>query len=240
MHKIWRLAILLALITSACRIEVNLDLVLDEEGSGTYTSEVGYDEEIEQAASGFIDIGEVLSAFDFGVPDSAATERVNGDMTYSVVTASFSDAAELAQTIQTTIDENPFDRFQIDVNDEGATVDLALEIPEDTANQLAGAEDLPGQLEAVITIRVTMPGRVTSSNADRTIGNNELIWDVDFTDPNVVIQAESTFVEDGFPFWIIILLMLVAGALAAWWFWSKHQQDAAIAQIEAARQTSET
>jgi hypothetical protein len=238
MHKIWRLAILLALITASCRIEVNLDLVLEEDGSGTYTSEVGYDDEIQQAASGFIDIGELLSAFDFGVPDAAATERIDGDMTYSVVASSFTDAADLANAIQTSIAENPFERFQLEVTEEGATVDLAIQIPEDTANQLADASALAERLEAAIVIRVTMPGQVVSSNADRTIGDNELIWDIDFTDTNVVVQAESTFVEEGFPFWIIILVLLVAGALGAWWYWSKRQQDAAIARIEAARETA--
>lgn len=239
MHKIWRLAILLALITASCRIEVNLDLVLEEDGSGTYTSEVGYDEEIQQAVSGFIDIGEVLSAFDFGVPDATATERIDGDMTYSVVASTFSDAADLAAAIQTNLEDNPFDRFQIDANEDGATVDLAIEIPADIANQLAEAGTIAETLDAAIVIRITMPGRVVSSNADRTIGENELIWDVDFTDTNVVVQAESTFVEDGFPFWIIILVLLVGAALGAWWYWSKRQQDAALASIEAARETTE-
>jgi hypothetical protein len=50
----------------------------------------------------------------------------------------------------------------------------------------------------------------------------------------VVITAESTFQEEGFPYWIIILIVLVAGALVAWWLWSRRQQDAAVARVEAA------
>ena len=236
MHKFWRLAILLALITASCRIEANLDLVIEEDGSGTYASEVGFDEEIQQAFAAFGDPDEFLSALDFGVPNSTTSERIDGDMTYSVVASSFEDASELATTIQDSVEGNPFDRFEIAVDEDGAKVDAAIALPEAITGPLGEAGDLASQLDASITVKVTMPGRVITSNADRTIGTNELLWDIAFTDTEVIIQAESTFREDGFPFWIIILTALVAGALGAWWLWSKRQQDAAISRIEAARE----
>ncbi len=234
MHKLWRIAILLALITSACRIEANVDLVIEEDGSGTYASEIGYDEELAEALGGFIDIGDALSSFEFGVPNSTTSERVEADMTYSVVSSSFDDANTLATQIQENLEDNTFDRFDLSVDEEGATVDLALQIPEDIAGQLSQAGGLADTLNAEFQISVTMPGRIVSSNADRTV-DNQLIWEVDFTDPDVVITAESTFQEDSFPFWIIILLILVAAALAGWWFWSRRQQQDAVARIEAAQ-----
>ena len=234
MHKLWRLAILLALITASCRIEANLDLVIEADGSGSYTSEVGFDEEIQQALSAFGDPDELLSALDFGVPGASTSERGEGDMTYSVVTLSFDDASQLTTVIEDSVEGNPFDRFTIMVDEDGARVDASFELPESFTSAVSEAGDLASSLDAAITVRVTMPGRVVSSNADRTIGNNELVWDIAFTETQVTIEAESTFKEDGFPFWIIILVLLVAAALVAWWLWSKRQQDAAVARIEAA------
>jgi hypothetical protein len=238
MHKLWRLAILVALITASCRIEANLDLAIEDDGSGTYTAEVGLDEELQQALAAIGDPDEILSALDFGVPDASTSERIEGDMTYSVVTATFDDASELTEMIREGVDGNPFERFDITVDDEGARVDAAVQLPEGLTSTIAGAEDLPANLEAAVTIQIAMPGRVVSSNADRTIGTNELVWDIDFTDTEVVIEAESTFQEDGFPFWIIALVLLVAAALVAWWLWSKRQEETAIARIEAAGDSS--
>ncbi len=236
MRKLWRIAILLALVTTACRIEANLDLVIEEDGSGTYTSEVGFDEEVQQALSVFGDTDELLGALDFGVPGASTSERVEGDMTYSVVTSPFSDASELTQIILDNVEgENPFDRFEIDVTDDGATVDALGRLPEGFAGALGAAPDLGETLDAAIAVKITMPGRIVSSNADRTVGDNQLVWDLGFSDTEVVIEAESTFKEDGFPFWIIILVILVAAALAGWWFWSKRQEQSAIASIEAAQ-----
>lgn len=234
MHKLWRLAILIALITASCRIEANLDLVIDDDGSGTYTAEVGLDEELQQALAAFGDPDEILSTLDFGVPNATTSERVEGDMTYSVVSATFDDASELTEMIQEGVDGNPFDRFEITVDDDGARVDAAIELPEAFTSAVADAGDLATTLDAAITIEIAMPGRVTSSNADRTIGTNELVWDVDFTDSEVVIEAQSTFQEDGFPIWIFFLVLLVAAALVAWWLWSRRQEEAAVARIEAA------
>lgn len=236
MRKLWPIAILLALMTTACRIEANLDLVIEEDGSGTYTSEVGFDEEVQQALSVFGDTDELLGALDLGVPDASTSERIEGDMTYSVVTSEFADAGELTQIILENVEgDNPFDSFAIDVTEDGATVDASVRLPEGLAGTLGGAPDLGDALDASIAVKITMPGKIVSSNADRTIGDNQLVWDIGFTDTEVVIEAESTFKEDGFPFWIIILVILVAAALAGWWFWSKRQEQSAIASIEAAQ-----
>ena len=156
-------------------------------------------------------------------------------MTYSVVSSNFEDASELTAMIQDSVEGNPFDRFTIDVNEDGANVNASIVLPESLTGAVSQAGDL-SNLDAAITVRITMPGRVVSSNADRTIGNNELVWDIAFTDTQITIEAESTFKEDGFPFWIIILVLLVAAALAAWWLWSKRRQDAAVARIEAAQE----
>jgi hypothetical protein len=239
MHKLWRLAILIALITASCRIEANLDLAIEDDGSGTYTAEVGLDDELRQALAAFGDPDEILSTLDFGVPNASTSERVEGDMTYSVVTASFDDASELSEMIQEGVDGNPFERFDITVDDEGATVNAAIQLPEALTSAVAEAEDLPSTLEAAVTIQLEMPGRVVSSNADRTIGTNELVWDIDLTDAEVLIEAQSTFQEDGFPFWIIVLVLLVAAALVAWWSWSKRQQEAAVARIDAANESTD-
>ena len=157
-------------------------------------------------------------------------------MTYSVVTSQFSDASELTQIILENVEsDNPFDRFAIEVTDDGAVVDALVRLPEGIAGTLGAAPDLSDTLDASISVKITMPGRIVSSNADRTIGDNQLVWDIGFTDTEVAIEAESTFKEDGFPFWIIILVILVAAALAGWWFWSKRQEQRAIASIEAAQ-----
>ncbi len=236
MRKLWPIAILLALVTTACRIEANLDLVIEEDGSGTYTSEVGFDDEVQQALSVFGDTDELLGALDLGVPGATTSERVDGDMTYSVVTSDFADASELTEIILENVEnDNPFESFEIEVTDEGATVDASVQLPEGIAGTLGGAPDLADTLDASIAVKITMPGRIVSSNADRTVGDNQLVWDIGFADTEVIIQAESTFQEGGFPFWIIILVILVAAALAGWWFWSRRQEQAAIQSIEAAQ-----
>lgn len=234
MHKLWRFGIVIALITTACRAEANLDLVIAEDGSGSYTSEVGLDEELREVLSTFGDPDELLSALDFGVPGANTSERVDGDMTFVVVTSDFDDVAELASTIRNSVEGNPFERFEIIVDEDGARVDAAIEFPEQITGALQEAENFADQLEATITVRITLPGRIVSSNADATVGD-ELVWNVSLSEPEVVIQAESTLKENGFPLWIIVLLFLVGGVLAAWWLWSRRQEQAAIASIEAAQ-----
>ena len=170
MHKLWRLAILLALITPSCRIEANLDLVIDEDGSGSYTSEVGFDEEIQQALSTFGDPEELLSALDFGVPGASTTERVEGDMTYSVVTSSFDDVSELTTIIQDSVDGNPFEQFEIVVDEEGARVDASIELPDKSATT-----NSTSSLQAAWLSTNTSNPSSSSGCSERASNSNRLI-----------------------------------------------------------------
>ena len=221
MGKLWRLAMILALVAVACRAEANVVLDIAEDGSGTYTVELGLDDELQELLAGFTGgEGGLIPGFDFGAlglddnPLDSIPSRTDGDMTYYGNSATFATLDELKALIANAAGEgNNFDAFDVTLEDEKVRVSATAGAPGD----LAGDVDLPISLdffESAFTasVIIDMPGTVTEHNADEVLPDGSLKWDISLTD-GVDIQALSDLSESSFPWVFVIVILVLLAAL---------------------------
>jgi hypothetical protein len=243
MRKYTLIFIVLTLVLAACRIESNIGLDIAEDGSAKLTIEVGFDDEflalLGSQGGGFTEddlLGDLISG-----TDGEFTERREGDMNYFATTT---DIADLS-TWDGDVDTAGFSNFSYSFDDEGARLSASL-VPDDSSG-LGG--DLGFDPSAITddfisaNLVVTMPGTVTSHNADE-VRNGALVWNIGLTGTTEV-SAESTFGGSDFP-WLVILLIVVliaalVGAIVALIVSRKsnERQLAAIHAAKAAQLTSE-
>ncbi len=211
MRKMWPLLAALVVLTSACRLETNVTIDVNDDGSGTITTELGLDQEMQDLLESFGGGEDLLSGLDFG--DASPTEtRVEGDMTFFGASQTFTDPSEVQSLLDENQDQASFEDFQLTVDEEGAVL-IARTGP------LGDQEGLdPGSLPfdpSTITdevfaanIFVRMPGNVTEHNADEVLSDGTLRWGISLTDP-LDISAESSFGGGGVP-WLPIGIAAVA------------------------------
>ena len=245
MRKIWLLAIAAALLSTACRIETNILINLNEDETGSFGFEFGMDEEFraliaEQGepfggAELFEGIGaELFEGIGAELPGGIVTERTEGDMTFSLVTVDF-DGAEAFQQL---IAEGAGTSGDIDVTwtDDSVSITATLEgTGEDGGilGDLGGAAggdlggDLGGDFDFGLSgfadnffsgsVIVSMPGTVGTNNADRVLEDGRLVWDLSLDGGNIEIQAVSDLGGGSiFPAWAVLILVLVALAILLW------------------------
>jgi len=231
MRKIWLLAIAAALLSTACRIETNILINLNEDETGSFGFEFGMDEEFRALIA---EQGDAFSEADFfegigaDLPGGIVTERTREDMTYSVYTVDFDDA-EAAQWL---IGEAAGTGGDIDVTwtDDSVSITATLGgTGEDGGifGDLGGAAggDLGGDPEDDFfsgfaddffsgSVIVSMPGAVGTNNADRVLEDGRLAWDLSLDGGDIEIQAVSDLGGGSiFPAWAVLLLVLVALAI---------------------------
>ena len=240
----WLLLLPAALLLTSCRADITLEFDLEEDGSGSYQTEVGVDDALLESLSRFADPSTLLSSLDFGIAGSEVEERKEGEMNITTIRGTFADVAEFTRLVQAETEEGLFDDFQLSVDEEGAVVDARITLPE-TLTQFADQAALLGGDDADFSasIVIEMPGRITEENATRRAGENRLVWDLELTDTEIDIEAASTFKEAGFPWWIAGIALLAAAILGGWWWWSRRQRAnvrARLAQAEASRNDAMT
>ncbi len=214
MRRVFILIAAIALLTAACKIETNYAATLNADGTGTIAAEIGLDEE----AQAFLQGEDPLA----DAPEDAETStETRGDMTFYVATRTFSSPAELIAF--STEDDGLFSTFDATftntrVTVRGTTSDAGGGFFDD--GDLEGFD--PGLIEDSFSasVRITMPGKVLDSNADRTDGNT-LIWDIPLMGGTVDVRAESDPSQSaggggGFPMWLIIVIVVVVVAAAGY------------------------
>jgi hypothetical protein len=230
----------LALLLSACRIESNIILDINEDGSATVGVEVGFDEEIRDLMSqGGGDPSDLLSELpDLGGEDVEPIERVEGDMT-------FYGAETSVENLETYdfggLQGESFSEFVYEFDDNSAT--LAATVDATGIGDLGG-DDLPidpAQITADIfaaRVVITMPGTVTEHNADEVSGDGTLIWNLPLAGSKDIF-ATSTFGSTT-PSWIWFLVggILIVGIIAAVAavMTSRKDSEKAVAQAAAAHE----
>jgi hypothetical protein len=208
---------LLAIALTACRVESNVILNIEEDGSATVGAELGMDEEFQALIS---DSGAAPDDLfgnlpDFGEGDVVTTERTEGDMTYFGVTTSVDD---LSSFDVSAAQADVFTSFEYQSDDESATLKATI-----AATDLGdfGDGDLPIDPSQITddffsaNVIVRMPGTVKESNADSVLSDGALVWKIPFTG-TVDISATSTFGETSRS-WILlaVLVVLLIGIVAA-------------------------
>lgn len=224
MRRLFILVAAIALLTAACKIETNVEVVLNADATGTVASEIGLDEDAQAFLQG-------QDPFE-DVPEGAVTRtEQRGDMTYYIVSQPFSSADQLAELA--TGEDGLFDTLETSFSGSRVTVRGTTM---DSGGGLMDTGDFgeldPGIIEDSFsaTIRITMPGRVTDSNADTTDGST-LTWDVPLLGGSIEVRAESDPTRTpsgggGFPVWLIIVIVVVAAGAAGYVVMSRRKSSA--------------
>ncbi len=250
MRKIWLLALVAALLTTACRIETNVLIDLNADGTGSFGFEFGMDDEFRQliaAEGGGFDLDDIFGGLGGDLPGATFTERTEGDMMFTVFTVDFDGAGEFQELIAAgagtggDIDVQwTEDSVAINATLEGTGGDGGLDLLGDAGGDF-GDFDLGASFAESFfsgSVIVGMPGEVTSHNADRVLSDGRLQWDLSLDGSDVEISAVSDLSGGGgFPAWVLLLMILLALAIILWLF-SVQRRRTAIAAIEATAVTT--
>ena len=216
MRKYLLIFAMLAIVLTACRIETNVNLDIEEDGSAVVLVEVGMDDEFREAMTGQTGateedfINEILS---FG--DTSLVQRSEGDMTYFGAAQEIDD---LSQGLPLDAAEDMFTAFNYSFDEDGAKLTASIQSA-DTAG-LGDFGDFGGLGEGLIgdifsaNVIVQMPGNVTSHNADE-VRDGALVWQIPLTG-TLDIQAESSFGTSSSNWiWFAIAAVVIVGVVSA-------------------------
>ena len=216
MRKYLLIFAMLAIVLTACRIETNVNLDIEEDGSAVVLVEVGMDDEFREAMTGQTGateedfINEILS---FG--DTSLVQRSEGDMSYFGAAQEIDD---LSQGLPLDAAEDMFTAFNYSFDEDGAKLTASIQSA-DTAG-LGDFGDFGGLGEGLIgdifsaNVIVQMPGNVTSHNADE-VRDGALVWQIPLTG-TLDIQAESSFGTSASNWiWFAIAAVVIVGVVSA-------------------------
>jgi hypothetical protein len=228
MRRLIVFASLFALVATACQIETNFEGIINADGSGKIITEVGFDDE---AAEFFL--GEGADPFGDSPfsddPRATTREEVRGDMTFYITEVEV-DTVEEIEALLLAQDDAILSEFDITVTD-----DLVSVTGRASAEQAFGddfGEFDPALIEDSLSanVRLTLPGAITSHNADSQSGNT-LTWEVPLFGGDLVIDAQSDPTGSpagdggGFPVWLIaVIAIAVLGA--GWWYMNNKGKGA--------------
>lgn len=207
----------LALVLSACRIESNIILNINEDGSATVGAEIGFDEEmLDLVTQGGGDPSDILGDLpDLGGDGVEPIQRVDGDMTYYGVTTNIDD---LSTYDFDGFEGEAFSEFSYQFDSNSAT--LAATVDATGVGDLGG-EDLgidPAEITGDIfsaRVLVAMPGTIAEHNADEVMSDGTLVWNLPLSGSKDVF-ATSTFGSSSFNWiWLLVGGVLLIGVIAA-------------------------
>lgn len=213
MRKYLILFALLALALTACRVESNVILDIEEDGSAVVGAEIGFDEEFRELLT---DMGQDPDDVFGGLPDFGddvvESERTEGDMTFYVVTTAIED---LSTFDSSTAGGDMFSTFSYTFDDETATLSATVD-----ATDIGDAGgDLPIDPSMITddifsaSVVVSMPGTVTSHDADEVRSDGTLVWEIPFTGSKTI--SATSDLSSGIPSNLIVIILVVLMVVAA-------------------------
>jgi len=218
MKKLLLLIAGIALLTVACRAEMNVIVDINEDQSGTAAFEFGLDEEflgVIESTGGSVD--DLFGELDLGTDDGEATVRTEGDMTFTGVTKEFTDVNEAMDELTGVTDsEDPlFQDFSFTMDDQTAELAAKVSAPEEDLGDIGlDPSALTGDLFAANFI-LGLPGTVVEHNADEVLADGRLRWDLPILGGEKDIYAKSEFGGSSLWWlWIVLGVVLVVGAAA--------------------------
>ncbi|MCL1600842.1 MAG: hypothetical protein M3112_04810 [Actinomycetia bacterium] len=234
----------LALLLSACRIESNIILDINEDGSATVGAEVGFDEDmLDLVSQNGGDPADLLSELpNFDGEEVEPINRVEGDMTFFGFTTTVED---LSTYDFAGLQGETFSEFIYESDDSSATLTATVDA---TGIGDFGGGELPIDPSEITAdlfsarVLVTMPGSVTEHNADEITGDGTLIWNLPLSG-SVDMFATSTFGSNTAPFWFWVvvggILIFGTGAAIAAVMRSRKNSEKAVAAAAASYQQPE-
>jgi hypothetical protein len=218
MKKLLLLIAGIALLTVACRAEMNVIVNINEDQSGTVAFEFGLDEEflgIIESTGGSVD--DLFGELDLGTGEGEATVRTEGDMTFTGVTKEFTDVNEAMDELTGVSDsEDPlFQDFSFTMDDKTAELTARISAPEEDLGDIGlDPSALTGDLFSANFI-LGLPGTVVEHNADDVLADGRLRWDLPILGGEKDIYAKSEFGSSNLWWlWIVLGVVLVVGVAA--------------------------
>jgi hypothetical protein len=218
MKKLLLLIAGIALLTVACRAEMNVIVNINEDQSGTVAFEFGLDEEflgIIESTGGSVD--DLFGELDLGTDEGEATVRTEGDMTFTGVTKEFTDVNEAMDELTGVSDsEDPlFQDFSFTMDDKTAELTAKISAPEEDLGDIGlDPSALTGDLFSANFI-LGLPGTVVEHNADDVLADGRLRWDLPILGGEKDIYAKSEFGSSNLWWlWIVLGVVLVVGVAA--------------------------
>ncbi len=218
MKKLLLLIAGIALLTVACRAEMNVIVDINEDQSGTAAFEFGLDEEflgIIESTGGSVD--DLFGELDLGEEGGEATIRTEGDMTFTGVTKDFTDVNEAMDELTgVTGSEDPlFQDFSFTMDDKTAELTARISAPEEDLGDFGlDPSALTGDLFSANFI-LGLPGTVVEHNADEVLADGRLKWDLPILGGEKEIYAKSEFGGSSLGWlWIVLGVVLVVGVAA--------------------------
>jgi hypothetical protein len=216
MRKYLLIFAMLAIVLTACRIETNVNLDIEEDGSAVVLVEVGMDDEFREAMTGQTGateedfINEILS-----IGDTSLVQRSEGDMSYFGAAQEIDD---LSQGLPVEAANEMFTAFDYSFDENGASLRASIQSAD--TGDFGDFEGLGGLGEGLIgdifsaNVIVRMPGSVTSHNADE-VRDGALVWEIPLSG-SLDIQAESSFGDSSTNWiWFALGAVVIVGAVSA-------------------------
>lgn len=238
------LACLLAALAVSCRAEVNLGLNVEEDGSGTLLFEVGTDEEFREFMASFgADPNELFGELEgtIGADDEATiVDRDEAGMHFEGVEVPFDDIEELVDQVGGIAgDFGAFDSFSFVIDGSTAVFDATVSSGEalDPVADFGVDPSLVGGDAVSVNFILRMPGTVTTTNADATLPDGRLMWELPLLGGTVMFHAASDLGGSSFPWlWLVVGLILLVGLIVvvAVVVTGRRQQRQAVVEAAAA------
>ncbi|MEX1022536.1 MAG: hypothetical protein WD058_05260 [Dehalococcoidia bacterium] len=212
-----------ALVASGC-MQVELSVELQDDGSGRLTTFFAFNRALLEEVSGDDVAAEELLA-EGGIDPDALPEGA----TYEVVEDDDQVGARISVPFEASEDvPAEIDRAFSALGDEGGgitgdggpfTAFSLLRTDDDgwhfeaTTAETEEADELTALLlsDATFLFRLSLPGEVTESNADRVEDDGTLVWDIPLSGGPKTMQATSAPPDAGGP---LLIVLAVAGVLA--------------------------
>ena len=218
MKKLLMLIAGIALLTVACRAEMNVIVDINDDQSGTAAFEFGLDEEflgVIESTGGSVD--DLFGELDLGADEGEATVRTEGDMTFTGVTKEFTDVNEAMDDLTgvSQSDDPLFQEFSFAMDDESAELVAKVSAPEEDLGDIGlDPSALTGDLFSANFI-LGLPGTVVEHNADEVLADGRLRWDLPVLGGEKEIYAKSEFGGSSLWWlWIVLGVVLVVGVAA--------------------------
>lgn len=238
------LACAVAALAVSCRAEVNLGLNIDESGSGTLLFEIGTDEEFREFMESFgADTDELFGELETAVgenDDATVVDRDEDGMHFEGVEVAFEDINDVVGQVGGIAgDFGAFDTFSFEIDGSTAVFDATVSSGEalDPAADFGFDPTLVSGDAVSINFILEMPGTVTATNADASLPDGRLLWELPLVGGTVTFHAESDLGGSSFPWlWLVIGGILLVGAVVvvAVIVNGRRQQRQAVADAAAA------
>ena len=209
----------IALLTVACKAEMNVLVDINDDRSGTVAFEFGLDDELRElleSSGGSADdlFGEL--DLDIATEGGTVTERTEGDMTFTGATRDFEDISQvMTDLVGDTSGDGMFTEFSFVMDDETAALAATASSEEQDMGDLGlDPSSLTGDVFSANFI-LGMPGTVVEHNADEVLSDGSLKWSLPILGGTKTFIAKSEFGSSSLWWlWIVLGVVLVVGVIA--------------------------